>query len=179
MKRYIFYNLVKYVNLMIFIVLTIYFYNDLIKKDFSIKLTISNISVERLVKAGKYSSNVQILIQNALPVLNKYKIHILRHPGYWLDIFNTFNQLAVVEKFNGNNRAAIVFLLKSLRYHPFLDTTYEALYNYLKKIEPPESAEACQEFSEQLIVGRNINFNIQKKCIQKAEEIVKKRQGVE
>ncbi len=172
MKRYAFYNLTKYVNLIIFIVLTIYFYNDLIKKDFSSKLIISNISIERLVKTGKYSANVQILIQNALPLFNKYKIHILRHPGYWIDIFNTYNQLAAVENFNDDKRAAIKFLLRSLQYHPYLDETYRALSVYLSKIGEDITARNCNDFSDQLIKGNKIDLNFKKICIEKAKNII-------
>ena len=172
MKRYILYNILKHVIFIIFVISTIYFYNDLIKKDFSSKLIISNISIERLVKTGKYSSNVQILIQNALPLLNKYKIHILRHPGYWLDIFNTYNQLAAVENFNDDRRAAIKFLLRSLHYHPYLAETYRALAIYLTKIGEDITARSCKNFSDQLIRGSKIDLNLKKICIEKSKKII-------
>jgi len=151
---------------------SMYFYHDLIKKDLSFKLQIANEGLENILKKQNSIIALSTVMKNALPVLNKYKIEILRHPGYWPDIFNVYNQMAVVENLNGDRGAAIKLLLRSLHYHPHLSETYKALSLYLTKIGEDGTASSCRRFGEQLINGDEIDQSLKEICIKKAEEII-------
>ncbi len=156
----------KNISLVIFLITIFYFYNNLIKRNFSFKLSVVTKSMETVLKEHDSLIQKKFIFQNALPILNKYKNQILKHHGYWPDIFNTYNQIAVVEYFNGDKRAAIRFLLNSIHYHPYLSETYIALAKYLNQIDKPDIAKNCLKFADQLLNHDNIDLNYKSMCLE-------------
>ncbi len=163
--------LVKLVVFVIFVFSVVYCSQCVVKNYYGTKLSVLCMSLERILK-NPFVRQKDLIIQNALPVINFYKNKFLDYPGYWLDIYNVYNQAAVVENLNGDKKTAFRMLLVSSKYHPYLAETYRAMSSYLKDVGQTEASEICSRFYRQLLSRGPVNLHLKQKCLDVVQRMV-------
>lgn len=164
-------KILKIIVLAIFLLSCLFFTQDLKKKYHGTRLTILNESLKKALSSQLTPRNRQALLDAALPIINREKNQFLYTKGYWIDIFNDYNQVAVVENLNGDKRRAIKSLLISLRYHPFLAATFRGLYDYLNQIGEVASAKSCLKVYNQILNKPSVDLAERNICLEAAQKL--------
>ncbi len=167
-------NIVFYLTFTIFIAVSIYSYQMLKKNYYGTQLLVVAASLENILKRPMSPAQKALIMRNALPVLNEYKLKFFKYYGYWLDIYNVYNQAAMVEWLNGNRREALRLLLVSIRYHPYLSETYRAMSVYSAEVGMREASKYCLQTYQQLLSTQPLNLAIRQKCLQAVKDFLKK-----
>ena len=164
-------NILKFVILAIFLLSCLFFFHDLKKKYHGTRLFILNESLKRALSSHMTLQNRQALLEAALPIINREKNQFLYTNGYWIDIFNDYNQVAVVANLNGDKMTALKLLLVSIRYHPFLPETFRGLSEYLNQIGEVSGAKSCLRVYNQILNQPPIDLTERKICLGAAQKL--------
>ncbi len=164
-------NILKFVVLAIFLLSCSFFFQDLKKKYHGTRLCVLNESLKRALSSHMTLQNRQALLQAALPIINREKNQFLYTKGYWIDIFNDYNQVAVVANLNRDKKTALKLLLISIHYHPFLAETYRGLYDYLKKVGDTKGSKSCLRVYQQILDKNPVDLSMRNTCLQEAQRL--------
>ena len=162
---------IKFVIVLIFVFAITYYSQFILKNYYGTKLSVLCLSLENIL-TNPSTSQKDLIIQNALPVINLYKDKFLKYPGYWLDIYNVYNEAAMVENLNGDKKAALGLLLVSIKYHPYLAETYRAISYHLKNYGHNKAAKSCYQFYEQLLAPGPVDLHLKQECLHAVKELL-------